>query len=349
MRIINDFEGANPPAPGGIERTAEAQFIVRPWSEDGDGNYKFRLNVVIVNDGAASQEVDFRVAWGDEEYMRARTYVLLGRGPSWRTIEAAVEGDTTHATLIVPPGEWYLGLTPAYDLPMAAEDLARAAAGGLREQVYGRSYYGRDLYALSAGPDDAPAILIVSRCHSYETAGSYCAAGVLELLAEDLACAGPLTSAFRFVVAPMPNPDGVALGCCKRTRPEGVNLPGQGYGTDDPAALALASLLHETAPIAYVDLHGWMHQQEDWIIYSDQRVFEALRPTFDAPVFDKSLRLNYTGDDSRPRPGSFSAHAREALGAITLTPDISFYRRQPEQRRQIGRTILAGLCGALAE
>lgn len=348
MRIIDDYEGANPSSKDAIEQTGDAQFVIHPWSEDGDGNYKFNLNVKIVNEKATSQQAELSVCWANELWMCDRDYVLLGRGPSWRHIQGEVERATTHVEMTVPPGEWYLGLSPVYDLGMFAADRERAVAAGFQQEVYGQSYQGRDLYALSIGAEGAPVVFVVSRYHPYETAGSYCTSAILELLAQDLSAGGPLTSSFRFVVVPMPNPDGVALGCGKRTREGGLDLPHQGYGADEPAGKALTQLLNASAPTGYLDIHGWMYREKDWMIYSNSEAFEALRPTLDRPEFDKALQLDHTGDRTARSTTDFATQARTTLGAIALVPSISFFFRQPAQMREIGRTLLTGFCSVLS-
>ncbi len=348
IRIINEFEGANPASPNAVERLGDSEFVIHPWSEDGDGNYKYYLNVRIVNEGASPRRADLSINWHDKKYMADRGYVRLGKESFWHHFPGRMEDTTTYVHPTVPPGEWYLGLYPIYDLTMFAADRQKAVAAGFREQVYGQSYYGRDLYALSVGPDRAPTVFIVSRFHPYETAASYCASGVLEILAEDLAAHGPLTSNYRFVVVPMPNPDGVALGCPKRTREGGLDLPHEGYGSSDPAGKALTQLLNDNPPKGYIDFHGWNDLIEDWVIYSDREAFAVFRKSLDAPVFDRALKLEFSGDRPRRRDTDFHTQARTTMGALAIVPSLSFFFRQPAQLREIGRLFVSGLCAALS-
>ena len=345
MRIVNDFEGANPPSAEAIERLGSQRFRIRPWTEDPSPFYKFRLNVKAINEEARTQPVELIIDWADHDpaHMVHRDYLLLGRGPAWRRIEAEVDGPLARATVMVPPGEWYLGLHPVYDLGMYATDRRKAVEAGFVEGVYGQSYLGRDLYAMTAGPEDAPRILITGRAHPYETAGSYLVSGMLALLGEDLAAGGPLTSRYRFVVAPMVNPDGVAMGCCKITREGGLDVLHEGYGSDEPASRALMQLFADSSPSGVLDLHGWMYAEKDWLIYSHPEAFEAIRPMLDAPEFDKRWQLNHV--EERPAgPTHFRTRAYQDYHAVILTPSISFIHRQPDQMRLIGRGLLAAFC-----
>lgn len=350
MQILNAYEGANPPFPEAVDVLGPRQFRIRPWIELDSPNYKFRLNVQIVNDEPVTQPADVTVDWGEDlaEHMVHRNYVLLGRGLSWRRIEAEVDGPLARAVVQVPPGEWYLGLHPLYDLAMLDADRRKAREAGLVERVYGRSFFGRDLYALECGPQGAPTVLITARGHPYETAASYCAAGMLELLGEDLAAQGPLTSAFRFVVAPMINPDGVALGCCQCTRAGGLDLLHEGYGSDEPASRALMALFEQTSPQGVLDAHGWMYADKDWLITSPPVAFEAARPMLDWPQFDKRWQL--TDLSERPAgPMHFRTRAHEDYGAVILTPSISFAHRQPEHVQRIGRGLLRILAAMMGK
>jgi hypothetical protein len=350
MRILNDFQGANPPSAEAIEAVGPRKFRIRPWIELPSPNYKFRLNVQIVNDEPRTQQAELILDWGEglAEHMVHRDYVLLGRGLSWRRVEAKVEGSLSHAVLWVPPGEWHLGLHPVYDLALFEADRYRAQEAGLVERVYGRSYFGRELYALECGPSDAPTLLIAARGHPYETAASYCVSGMLQLLAEDLASHGNLTDSFRFLVAPMINPDGVALGCCKSTREGGLDLLHEGYGSDEPASQALMALLAEASPCGFLDVHGWMYPDRDWLIYSDPSAFDRIRPMLEWPEFDKQWQL--TDLNERPAgPTHFRTRAHEDYGAAILTPSISFAYRQPEHMQRIGRGLLSVFCDMVAK
>jgi hypothetical protein len=347
MRIYNRFQGANPRRASDVEKLAPDRFLVRPWSEDGDGNYKFCLNVEVINETAEARSLKLLVDWEDLEYMDCRDYVLLGRDAEWTSHQGSIEEMVTTVELAVPPGEWYLGLHPVYDLEAFEDDCRRAVESGFEEQVYGHSYDGRELVALSAGPAGAPAVLVVSRFHPYETAGSHCVSSILGLLAEDLETAGELTGRFRFVIVPMPNPDGVAAGCCKRSRPRGPDLCHEGADSQDPAGRALAALLSQVAPAAYMDLHGWMYREHDGLNYTHPEKHERFAAALagDA-VFGKEWKGRCLGEEAR-KAGDFSSLAFHDHGAVSLVISPSWFGRSVPDMRHFGRKVLRALCGLL--
>jgi len=350
VRVVNDFEGANPAQPEAIEVLAADRVRVRPYSEDGDANYKFCLNVKAINDGDAPERLTLEIDWDDLEYMDCRDYVLVGWGDNWRSVEGRVEGAVTTVDLTVEPGEWYIGLHPVYDLAAFEADRAVATAGGFAERVIGQSQQSRDIVALSLGAppeDDVPTVLVVSRFHPYETAGSLCISGILQMLAEERRGGGALMSETRFVVVPMPNPDGVALGCPKRCREGGPDVCHEAADSDDPAGIALRDFLAETDPDGYLDFHGWMYRNHDGLSYTHQEQRDAfVKKLADDPLFNKAWKGGCSGDRPR-RPGDMCSRAYHDHGAVGLIMSFSWFGRTVPQMREIGRRALNAFCDVL--
>lgn len=348
IRLDVSFEGANPHTPGDAAMVSDETALIRPWSEDGDGNYKFLLNVAMTNDGHNEKPITLHIDWQDTEYMDVRDYVMIGRDESWQAVPGQVSGSVTTVSLTVPPGVWRLSLQPTYDPPALDAACRQAVTAGLSQRVIGRSQHGRPIVALQAGPADAPTIFITARFHPYETAGSFCAAGILDMLAADLASTGPLTRQFRFVIVPMANPDGVALGCPKRSRQGGPDIAHEQGEPADPAWLAVAGLLEETRPQGFFDFHGWMYRNDDGLCFSDEdkcRRWQAIVAA--EPAFDKRWKTSYR--DWPLRPGDFYSRAHRLCGAFTLLPSISWFGRTTSQVRRIGRTCLRAMCDILRQ
>lgn len=350
IRIVNDFEGANPADLAAVEAAAPGRVRIRPYSEDGDGNYKFCLNVKAVNEGPGPAAVTLDIDWDDAEYMDCRDYVLVGWGDHWRSVKGRIQGTVTTVDLTVEPGEWYVGLHPVYDLPAFEADRARAVQGGFRHEVIGHSLAGRELVALSIGAppeDDVPTMFIVSRYHPYETAGSFCVSGILAMLAETVRAGGAAVDETRFVVVPSPNPDGVAGGLCKRSRPGGPDLCHEGGETDDPAGIALRELLARTAPNVYIDFHGWMYRDHDGLSYTHQDVRDRFASKLaDDPLFSKQWKGGCSGDRPR-RPGDMCSRAFHDHGAVGLILSYSWFGRTVAQMREIGRRTVLTMCDIL--
>ena len=350
IRVVNDFEGANPADAAAVETLAPGRFRIAPFSEDGDGNYKFCLNVKVINDADHPQPVTLEIDWDDQQYMDARDYVLVGWGDAWRPVEGKIAGDVTTVETTIEPGEWYVALHPVYDLARFDADRKSATAGGFRERVVGESAQGRPIVALEIGAppeDDVPTVFIVSRYHPYETAGSFCTAGILRMLTEELRAGGAMLNETRFTILPMPNPDGVALGCCKRTRPGGPDLCHEGLTSDDPAGKALARLLDETRPDAYLDFHGWMYRDHDGLNYTHQAERDIFTGKLaDDPLFDKEWKGRDLADSPR-RPEDACSRAFHDHGALCLVMSFSWFGRTVPQMREIGRRVVSTVCEVL--
>ncbi|UCD38682.1 MAG: hypothetical protein JSW54_04170, partial [Fidelibacterota bacterium] len=327
-----------------VEKLAPGRFLIHPWSEDGDGNYKFHLNVRVINDSGEPESLDLQIEWDDPEYMECRDYVLLGKGEQWEFCQARLSGTISTVQLTIPPGEWFIALHPVYDLESFQKDCQHAVSIGLEDKVIGVSQGGRNIIALSCGMQEAPAIFVVSRLHPYETAGSWCVSEILNLLCDEAHSSGPLVSKFRFVVVPMPNPDGVASGCCKLSQRGGTDLCHEGAAPGDMAGEALARLLTAVKPMAYLDLHGWMYRNHDGLSWSHDTERDALVGKLSGdPVFSKEWR----GSSWAKKPdrlGDFFMRASRDHGAISFIVSPSWFGRDVSQMRHFGRAMLKAIC-----
>jgi len=260
IHVTCDFEGANPHDAGDIERLAEGRFLIRPWSDDGDGNYKFSLLVGVRNTAGRAVEVEFAIDWADVEHNDCRNYVLLGRKAQWRYFPADIDGPVATAHVTVPPGRWRLALHPEYGLDRLGQWHRQAERNELmRVRPLGSSAAGRPITAFDVGDFDAPPqkrMAILGRFHPYETAGSFAADAALQRVLID-ARAGRLAG--RCVsVLPIANVDGVAIGACKRTGTGGPDMSHNARTTDDAGVSALLGWLNELRPALMLDFHGWM-------------------------------------------------------------------------------------------
>jgi hypothetical protein len=347
MRICNRYPGANPRRASDVEKLAPNRFLLRPWSEDGDGNYKFCLNVEAINETGKPQDLKLLVDWDDLEYMSCRDYIMVGRDEQWTSFPGKLDGMISELDVVVPPGDWYLGMHPVYDFEHFEADCRIAVDAGFESFEFGKTGDRRAMTALSAGNPGGLPVLIVSRFHPYETAGSFCVSEMLSVVAADLAADGPLTAKFRFVVVPMTNPDGVAAGCCKRSRPKGPDLCHQGADSDDPAGEALAQLLAEIKPHGYLDIHGWMYRDHDGLCYSHPEKRDA----FAAALAGEALfNKEWKGSDwsQKPdQPGDFYMRATRDHNAIAFVISPSWFGRTVPEMREYGRKLFGAFCGVL--
>ncbi len=347
MRLCNRYPGANPRRASDVEKVAPDRFLIQPWSEDGDGNYKFCLNVEAINESGSPEPVTLLIDWDDLEYMDCRDYVLIGRHDEWQSVQGKVDGAMTAVELEVPPGEWFIGLHPVYDFDMFESDRVKAVAAGFESFKFGKSFEDREMTGLSIGEPGAPAVMVVSRFHPYETAGSVCVSAILEMLAADLAEGGPLTGTFRFVVVPMTNPDGTATGCCKRSRSGGPDLCHEGADSDDPAGRALSELVSVVKPHGYMDIHGWMYRDHDGLSFSHQEKRDRMAGAIAGePAFSKEWKGS---DWSRKpdKPGDFFMRATRDHGAVGAVVSPSWFGRSVSDMREYGRKLFGAFCAEL--
>ena len=342
--ITTDFDGANPHQPGAVERLGERAFAIRPFSEDGDGNYKYSLLVHLVNRATESVTAELVIDWQDAIYISARDYVLVGRHDRWRYFPCQIDGSIAKAQVVVPPGRWELALQPTYGLDRLPPWQRRFGQDpALSVRRLGQTGQDRSMLALELGPQDAPQadrIAIVARLHPYETAGSFAAEGALRWL---LRSGGKAASQkWRVSTVLIANPDGVAGGCCKRTAEGGPDLAHQGATSDDPAAIALRNWLDQVQPSVLLDFHGWMYHYQDGLNFTDAHLVEQFRRQLESSAH---LDRDWKGKGLSPddEPGSLWSYCRSRYGTRSLIFSFAWYGRAVGQVRNIGAAVLSGL------
>ena len=346
IRVEAGFDGANPHEPRAIQQVADDHFRVYPFSEDGDGNYKFGLNVRAVNDAPIPAPFLLEVEWADLEYMGARGFVFAGGGDDWTFIPARVAGSVATVRAQIAPGATHFGLSPAYglgDYETYADGLPRL---GYRRREIGRSDQGRPIDAFDLGTGSRN-MLIVGRYHPYETAASFCLEGLLTWLAAPGREQAKLVEGFHFTVVPMPNPDGVFMGLCKRTGLKGSDLSHEGARGEDAPSRALLALMDELRPNAMLDIHGWMHLDDDGLNYTGAGYrdrFVALQSAH--PLLKGNVWLGEQIGDA-PSEGSLAQHLRHRFGTEELVPSFRWIGRTASEMREIGAATLRAACAAL--
>jgi hypothetical protein len=358
LELRTGHEGANPQTSEHVERLGPAAFRVCPQSEDGDSNYKFALDVIAVNPSDAPAELALTVDWQEPpevgtRYMNCRGSLFLGHGPQWREIAGRLDGDRVHFALPLPPGESRICLHPPFGTPQV-EAFFTQASGLPRSSkvVFGRTQDDRPLEAAVFESADAQAscLLVVGRGHPYETAGSWCVAGVLDLLA------GPdgerLRRKRRFVLVPMMNPDGVANGLCKRT-PGGSDITHDGRTHNDLTARAVVGFVTgvlSAAPRAALwDVHGWMIR-EDGMNYSVPDRAERIIAAAGGEPFPNGWRNTQPADEQAdPDTPNFRRYAARVLGAEVLVTSHPFFGRTPATMRQLGATVCRAFIESMDE
>jgi hypothetical protein len=147
----------------------------------------------------------------------------------------------------------------------------------------------------------------------------------------------------------MPNPDGVASGCCRNTQRGGIDLCHEGANGQDMAGQSLIEFMTQVKPQAYLDLHGWMHREHDGITWSDQEHYQKIMESMKTkPVFNKQWQ-NDNGSEPEFRSGDFFMQASRKLGASSYIVRPSWFEREVYQMRQFGRDLLNALCETVSD
>ena len=345
VRVELMEDGGNPQDPSAIERLGEGHYRVFPYSEDGDGNYKFACNVRLVNEDSVPQPLTLEVDWADAQYMNARRFLYLGAGDHWQFVPADISGTVATVSHSVPPGVSYAGQSPAYALADYEAFAARLPGMGYRRQVAGPSNEGREVHTYEIG-QGANAVLVTARYHPYETSSSFCLEGMMSWLAQAGEAQERLLAAYTFTFVPMPNPDGVYRGLCKRTGVGGVDLSHEGAHGGDVTTRTLLGVIDALRPRGFLDIHGWMYMEEDGLHYLDAGLGERFAAHLEShPLFVGNKWKGTLTDDQAP--GGIRARAHREHGSRPLAVSYRWPGRTVPQMRGMGGPTLEAFCVAL--
>jgi hypothetical protein len=358
LEILGGYEGANPQRAERIKRLGGDRVRVAPESEDGDSNYKFAFEIKVKNHAEAVRALCLDVDWQEPpqvgtKYMANRVSIFVQHnGYAWQEIRGQLDGDHVHFRLAIPPGTSRIGLHPSFGRHELEAFLAQAATlAGAKRITFGQTAEGRPLEAamLPALDRAETCLLGIGRFHPYESAGSYCIWGILDLLAS--ARGETLRKKRTFVLVPVANPDGVAHGLCKLTAWEGVNLSAEGNKSNDPTACALRGLIAGVGSASQravlLDAHGWMNQEDGLWVYRAS-LEGAILAQLDQDLFPNGWRT-YVRDATAPGPstGDLRQFAAMHLGIETAVISVPWFGRSPAQMRRIGAAVTEAVLGAL--
>jgi hypothetical protein len=349
IQVHTNFEGANPRDAAAVEQTGESAFVIRPYSEDGDDNYKFSLLVRVSNDATRWAPLDLTIDWADPVYMSCRDYVLLGRGDRWRYFPAKIDGGLGRAEVIVPPGRHELALHPTYGLDRLRTWARRAERDKTLELCeLGRTRQGRPILAweLGGAPQNVRhRLAVMARAHPYETGGSFAAEGALRQFAKTVDASAPAD--WHASVVLIANPDGVADGLCKRTARGGADPSHVGPDCGDPTVVVLHQWLDELRPTLMLDFHSWMYRYEDGMTYTDDALSRQFRERLETSRdLDRAWKLSdHTGPAKMPAPWH---HCRDRFGTRSLVLSFGWYGRTVPHMRRIGAAVMSALAESAA-
>ncbi|MBA4386429.1 MAG: hypothetical protein C0404_00505 [Verrucomicrobia bacterium] len=342
IQVLPIEDGGNPRTQDDIVETA-GSFLIRPFSEDGDANYKFRFDVELISSSNEPVPVDFTIEWADAEYAKFRRYMLLSRNDSWQRIPAEISGTTAHAVVQAPPGRSQLGMHPPFNYTRLQTLVQELDLAVFTSRSIGRSLQGREIYAVEAGLPGKRPLVITARVHPYESIGSFMTLGMIEWLGGRSAEAAGIMQNHRIVILPMPNPDGVAAGFCKRTI-GGLDINNAATSAE-PEGIALAAFFRAMKPMASFDIHGFMHNSDGFGTNDIRRGQAIANHLLTRPdLFNKKLGV-HESQDTEGGLSNLGCMAQHEFGSVRFGGSWSWYDRDSAHLRAMGVEILKAYTG----
>lgn len=346
LKVIGDFESGSPQGKDAISRITDNAFLVKPFCEDDQVNYKFRLDVIINNESLKTQSVDLVVDWNDTTHSRYRdTYYAKGPGSEWQAVHGIVQGALTRLSLSVQPGKTHLSLNPNYSYSRYIDFVDKfSSRPGFSRMLLYSTERGREVHVLSVrtGSKASKRILITARTHPYESAGSYNIEGIVEGVAK-MGCHGRLKG-YELWIVPMVCPDGVADGLCRLNRVGSPDLSRE-INIHDDLSRAYMALLDEIKPHLFLEFHSWMLREHDGIFYlsaiATASTILRMRMRTSPRVRKPWLR----GLDHfviKRKPLGLKQYAEEQIGAKSATVEFPWFNRSPDDMKMLGfHTLLS--------
>jgi hypothetical protein len=142
------------------------------------------------------------------------------------------------------------------------------------------------------------------------------------------------------VFVPMPNPDGVTEGTCKRTL-GGLNFSTDGAITTEPEGIAVKEYFLKMNPISIFDFHGWMYPYDN-IVTNDPIKGKTLylnlvenKELFKTPIELRFSKYPWVGKQS-----NLGGLLVDKVGAVYYNSSWSWYERTAEDLFNMGICIL---------
>ena len=116
IRLISEEDGGNPRDPKDIIQNDIHRYTIRPFSENGDPNYKFRLEVVAVNPQSKPIDLQLTIDWQDTRFNQYRevVYCRNDRANDWHPSLFSIDGPLARGRICLEPGKTRICLNPRY-------------------------------------------------------------------------------------------------------------------------------------------------------------------------------------------------------------------------------------------
>jgi hypothetical protein len=351
IQVFGDFDGGNPKDPKSIIQTGLNAFTIIPYSEDNDPNYKFRLDIRIINNTAETRKIELTIDWQEPKFIYLRNY-LYGKNKidvEWTYYPLEIIDFTkTFGIIEIQPGQTHFSLNPKYNY----EDYLRfidkiVETEFISKEKIGLSFEGRPLWMIKIGRNLSRApkrIAIISRVHPYETSGSFCLEAMLEkFLRDESETKFHLFHDAVLYLVPMANPDGVYKGLCKLTDTEGIDLS-KDVDIDNPVSGILMRQLDKIRPHIYCELHNWMFPDYDGIYFLNWlQAKKFIKNLPSQKRFNKVWKINLKNKFFATPSLGLKKYCRDKYGSISFVLEYSWYSRPITEMKKLGYDTLNAL------
>lgn len=330
--VTTDFEGGNPRPADRMRRTGVNEFEITPWNESGDREYHFWFNCTVSNPEDKPRPILLRINWKTTKHMDLRDHLYVKSGTNgWNYIVCETKKTRTIFRSEIPPGTTRVALHPAYTQSDLHDFLGQPDNAVLQKRVFGYSREKREIAAYALNENADKNILVVARMHPYETAGSFAIEGIIAAAVKEVRSFARNGCGLYFL--PMPNPDGVANGCCKLTRPGGTNLA-FAASSNESEARVMMNLINAVKPVLFIDVHSWMRTHANEILCTDTTLAgDFIRDFPDSGEhweFHSWLAEGVKCD-------TVELYAHETHGTTAATFEFPWAGRSAEKIRRLGR------------
>jgi len=364
FKIITGFDGACPFSDEGVSLLNDGTFEVRPmWrpapgiSEESPDCGGSRFSIKVENTSTGPSFFECFINWEDKQQQRLHfhdyVHILISGSNEWKMFPVELEPPGARLKIKLPPGISHIDTSPYYSYGMSVEYMkSKEGIYGAKYSSIGKSTEGREIPLLliddPSGWKNKTDMIFMARNHAYETAGSFCAEGMIDFLLSDDDLAKYFRASYRFHFLPMTNPDGVYNGMSRLTAPKGADL-NRTRQQDDDAWRALKSYVDKVKPGLFLNIHNWMSKNQDGLLANTQHFaekFKKLMPDqhqdgkFWEVEWTELFLKNAGAEISREEWQSWKGYLREKFGAIAMVLEFPWFGRTISRMREIGKTSL---------
>jgi hypothetical protein len=322
---------------------------------ENEGDNDIRLAVLA--NCQKDENIILDVEWNDEKEAIFHDYLFIKseNEKNWKMISSFSFNNKTRTSLQLHSGKTQIGICPSYKI----SDYMRFLEGiksksHVMEETIGYSAKKLPVSHLVISKktevcETKEKCLVIGRCHSSETAGSYCAEGMINFLISGGNLAEFFLRRYDFHFLPLLNVDGVFYGYSRASSANGTDLNRdfdynkrlKNGAENDPVLKLHFELIDKLKPTLYLNLHNWCSKFKDGLIGWDKEDAALFQSFFPHMTDDfKNWAVNCSVVPGARSPGRYS---KETWKTIGFNLEFPWYGRSIDKMREIGKTALIAL------